>query len=209
MAKEMQRCFPMRMDTDAQNLSNREATAAELMEQLRRLNLKNPCVLALSPAAIAPARSMAAQLGCEWNLFATKKIVPVSQPEVAVGAIAENGEPVWNERYLTALEMNKEDFSSQLPDLRRQIEEMRQTWKVSPHLPDLSGRPLIVIVEGVSSHANTILPIRLLKRLSPSQVIVVLPTATKLAIQELESLVDRVIWRPIVHSAQRRNDEPL
>ena len=67
------------------------------------LSLENTVVLALPRGGVPVGREVAGALGVPIDLLVTRKIGYPLQPELGVGAVAEGGQPVFDEAMLARL----------------------------------------------------------------------------------------------------------
>ena len=88
------------------------AEAGELLGRHRAdLGLDEPVVLGLPRGGVVVAAHAAAVLGVLADVFVARKIGLPRQPEYGVGAIAEGGEPVFDQRALRQLGLSAEDLA--------------------------------------------------------------------------------------------------
>src|SRR5438105_4815033 len=70
-----------------------------------------PLVLALPRGGVPVAREVADALAGPLDVLVTRKIGYPPQPELGVGAIAEGGEPVYDEQFLRRLGLSHGDLA--------------------------------------------------------------------------------------------------
>src|SRR6516162_1036649 len=70
---------------------DREDAARQLAEKLKGRKLQHPLVLAIPRGGVVTGAVLARELGAELDVVLARKLRAPGQPELAVGAVAENG----------------------------------------------------------------------------------------------------------------------
>src|SRR5207249_11117054 len=84
---------------------NREDAAFQLAEKLRARSLRHPLVLAIPRGGVATGAILAQELGAELDVVLSRKLHAPGQPELAIGAVSEDGRVYLN------------DYAREIPDL--------------------------------------------------------------------------------------------
>src|SRR6266487_7122209 len=108
-------------------------------------------VLALPRGGVPVGREVSAALRVPLDVLVTRKIGYPLQPELGVGAVAEGGEPVFDEEMLAHLGLTAAALDpvviSERADLDRRIAEYRG----GRPAPELRGREVIVVDDGLAT----------------------------------------------------------
>ena len=70
---------------------DRRQAAQQLAEKLKRVNGKNPLILAIPRGAVPMAQVMADALNGEMDVVLVHKLRAPGQPELAIGSVDESG----------------------------------------------------------------------------------------------------------------------
>jgi len=70
---------------------NREDAGRRLAEVLKARELHDPLVLAIPRGGVVTGAALARELGAELDVVLSRKLRAPGQPELAIGAISENG----------------------------------------------------------------------------------------------------------------------
>src|SRR5512147_933122 len=131
------------------------AEAAHLLAQrLQGRELHDPLVLAIPRGGVVTGAVLARELGAELDVVLARKLRAPGQPELAVGAIAEEGQvylhqPIEGHLGLTA-EYVARERAHQLNEIARRKDLFRA---VRPPAP-LAGRSVIVTDDGIATGAT-------------------------------------------------------
>src|SRR5438309_12096618 len=82
---------------------NRTEAGRLLAEQLLPLKKDNPLILAIPRGGVPVAVEVARRLGAELDVLIVKKIGAPMNPELAIGAVCEDGTPWYNSRIVSLL----------------------------------------------------------------------------------------------------------
>jgi predicted phosphoribosyltransferase len=72
--------------------ANREDAARQLAEKIKGRKLHEPLVLAIPRGGVVTGAVLAEELGAELDVVLSRKLRAPDQPELAMGAVSEDGE---------------------------------------------------------------------------------------------------------------------
>lgn len=171
----------------------RFADRAEAGQELARKLLKysgRSVVFALPRGGIVPAYEVARELGVPLNLILVKKIGHPYNPEYALCALAEGGEPVCSERSA----VDDKWLENALADARRENERRRRDYFSTDFKPPkVAGKTVIVVDDGIATGLTMEAAIQAIRRQKPSKVVVAVPVAPQDSVSTLRRVADEVI----------------
>jgi predicted phosphoribosyltransferase len=171
---------------------DREEAGELLAEALRPYAGRNPLVLAIPRGAVPMGRVIADRLGGELDVVLVHKLGAPGQPELAVGAIDEEGQVHLNEG-ARLLHIGR-DFIEQECRRQREVLGARRA-RYTPDRPPISpaGRTVIVLDDGIATGATMIAALRAIRRRGPAELVAaaaVMPPETR---ERIEREADRVV----------------
>src|SRR5512137_1559748 len=141
---------------EARMFANREDAARQLADRLRGRELVDPVVLAIPRGGVVTGAVLARELGAELDVVLARKLRAPGQPELAVGAVSEDGQVYLNhyaQEYLDVMEEYLEqERRHQMAEIARRKELFRS---VRPKAP-LAGRSVIVTDDGIATGSTMI-----------------------------------------------------
>lgn len=157
---------------------NRADAARDLAEQLKGRALHDPLVLAIPRGGVVTGAVLARALGADLDVVLSRKLRAPGQPELAIGAVSEDGQAYLNH--------HAQDFQDLLKDYlpeerRHQVAEIARRKKlvraVRPQAP-VAGRSVIVTDDGIATGSTMIAALQTVRTQHPREVIVAVPVAS-------------------------------
>jgi putative phosphoribosyl transferase len=162
-----------------------------LAAELRRLEL-GPCVVAGIPrGGVAVAAPIAEALGAPLVAVHTRKLSLPREPELAFGAMDEDGHTVLDYRATVTLGLGESDVEEIKSDVAREM-----AWRVAsypgPRLADfLPGRTVVLVDDGLATGLTMQAAIAYAHRQGATAIVAAVPCASDRAAYEVGSLLSR------------------
>jgi len=173
--------------------ADRGDAGRQLAGLMADLKLDSPVVFGLPRGGVVVAREVAKALGAPLHVIVVRKLGAPYQPELALGALAEDGSVTLNSELLEEMGLTEADLASVISrekeELRRRVDRYRQ----GRPLANLSGSTALLIDDGLATGATALAAIRMLRKLEASAVVVAAPVGSRATVARLETFADRVI----------------
>jgi len=163
------------------------------MERLRGQPLHDPVVLAIPRGGVETGAAIARGLGCELDVVLARKLRAPHQPELALGAVSEDGDVSLND-FATALTDSGSAFIE--AERQRQLAEIarrRTMFRAVRPQADVKGRTVILTDDGIATGATMIAAIHTVRAAGAKEIIVAVPVGATARIDAIRPLCDRVI----------------
>ncbi len=171
---------------------NRTDVAQQLLEKLRHYQGEDPLVLAIPRGAVPMGRTIALGLGGALDVVLVRKLRAPLQPELAIGAIDENG---WT--YLTDHATHHEvsaDYIATEKLTQLQTLRARRAQYTSGRLPlAVKDRIVIVVDDGLATGATMVAALHGLRARQPARLVCAVPVAPPEAAAKIRPLVDEFV----------------
>ncbi len=130
-------------------------------------------------------------LGLPFDVLVTRKIGAPSNPEYAIGALAETGEAVWNEAEREATDKKALDkvVRHETGEAERRVKKYRQ----GRELPDMEGKTVIIVDDGVATGLTVRAAVASAKGKHAAKIIIAVPHGAKDSLDGLRREVDEVV----------------
>jgi predicted phosphoribosyltransferase len=172
---------------------NREDAACQLAERLKGRKLHDPLILAIPRGGVVTGAVLARDLGVELDVVLSRKLRAPGQPELAIGAISEDGRVYLNHHAQDVLDLTEEYLAE---ERRHQLGEVARRKKlfrgVRPAAP-IAGRSVIVTDDGIATGSTMIAALQAVRTQKPCEVIVAVPVASPDRLKEVRRWCDDVV----------------
>jgi putative phosphoribosyl transferase len=175
-----------------QFLDRRDA-GHKLAAELEPLRTQRPVVVALPRGGVPVAFEVAGLLAAPLEILAVRKLGAPINPELAIGAVAEDGTGVLDQRSASALGMTQSELDTTIAlesqELRRRVERYRDgRARIS-----VVGRSVIVVDDGLATGLTDLAAVRALRKRGARRILVAVPVASSEAVSLLAEAADRVV----------------
>ena len=173
--------------------ANRIDAGRIMAEKLEYLNSKEAVILGIPRGGIIVGAEVARILGSEFDIVLTRKLGSPGNPELAIGAVSENGDVIINK--ILAFESGadkeyiQEEKTRQLAEISRRNKIYR---RLRPRLP-LKGKIAVIIDDGVATGATMQSALMAARREEPKSIIAAFPVGTRDSIAKLSEYADEII----------------
>jgi len=181
-----------------ERLRNRKEAGQKLVSQLQEYKGKNVVVLAIPRGGVVLGYEVAKALEAPLDIVVPRKIGAPGNPELAIGAIAEDGTIVLDEGLLQMFRISNEYLER---ERAAEMAEIRmRTLAFRGGLPplDLSGKVVILVDDGLATGATMKAAVASVRKRGASEIVIAVPVAPPDTVREISKLVDRVVC-PIVY----------
>ena len=154
---------------------------------------RRPVVVALPRGGVPVAFEVACALGASLDILAVRKLGAPGNPELGVGAVAEDGTGVLDPRSAGLLGMTQAMLETTLEleshELRRRVERYRDG---RPSIP-VEGRTVVVVDDGLATGLTDLAAVRALRKRGAAQIVLAVPVGSSEAVAMLAEEVEEII----------------
>ena len=175
--------------------SDRTDAGRKLAKALASYKDQQPVVLALPRGGVPVAAEVAAALKAPVDLILVRKIGVPYHSELAMGAVVDGGEPivVRNEDVIQFAGVSEEDFQAVCDQELAEIERRRKLYLGDRPHPQIAGRTVIVIDDGIATGATTRAALRATRMRKPLKLVLAVPVAPTSTLDALRGEADDTV----------------
>ena len=156
-------------------------------------NRPDVLVLALPRGGVPVAYEVARALNAPLDVFLVRKLGVPGQEELAMGAIATGGVRVLNEDVVSLLQIPDEVIDSIAESEWRELERRERLYRDDRPLPDMHGRTVILIDDGLATGSSMRAAVAALRQQGPARIVVAVPVAAAPTCEDFRAEVDEVV----------------
>jgi predicted phosphoribosyltransferase len=164
--------------------------AAELAAYANRPDV---LVLALPRGGVPVAYEVARALNASLDVFLVRKLGVPGHEELAMGAVATGGVRVLNDEIISDLRIPDYLIDAVAAQEQRELERRERLYRGDRLPPDVRGRTVILVDDGLATGATMYAAIQALRQQQPARIVVAVPTASPETCEALRAEVDEVI----------------
>ena len=150
-------------------------------------------VLALPRGGVPVAYEVAKALQAPLDVFVVRKLGVPGREELAMGAIATGGIRVINEEVVRMLRIPDSVIDAVAAQEQRELERRERLYRDDRPPPDVSGRTVILVDDGLATGSTMRAAIEALRRQHPARIVVAVPVAAPSTYDEFRAEVDDII----------------
>ena len=152
----------------------RDAGRVLARELMRRYRADTPIVLGLARGGVPVGWEVAAALGAPFDVFLVRKLGVPHWPELAMGALTTGGYVVLNDDVIRSEGVTEEQLQATIDSETAELERRERRYRTGPR-PDLRGRTVILVDDGIATGASMLAAVRATRTAGAARVIVAVP----------------------------------
>jgi putative phosphoribosyl transferase len=164
-----------------------------LLAPLEHLRLERPVVVGIARGGMAVAGEVAHALQAPLDVAVVRKVGAPSNPEFAIGAVAEGGLHVIGGGAVRALGLSDTTVASLVADAERELERRLASYRGVRGPVQLAGATAILVDDGLATGRTALAAVRSLRSRGAARVILAAPVASSSAVEALAREADEVV----------------
>ena len=165
----------------------------KLADALAGLAGKDGVVLAIPRGGVVVGAEIAKKLGLELDLIIPRKIGAPHNPEVAIGAVTQDGTTILDRRLIEMIGVGQGELEEKINYEIKEIRRRMSLYKGAEEKQSYEGRQLIVVDDGVATGYTMVAALRSARNLRPRELVLAIPVAPPETLEMLKKEVDRAV----------------
>jgi putative phosphoribosyl transferase len=160
---------------------------------------KDASVIALPRGGVVLGYEISLALRLPLDVLITRKLGVPSNPELAMGALAETGYLHMNADVLREYHVGKGELDEETRRQKGEIQRRIQRYRGGRALPSLKGQTVILVDDGIATGATFYASLGALIKSETTRLVAAVPVAPPRIVAELKTLVDEVV---VLHTSE-------
>ena len=171
---------------------NRVDAGRQLASALQSVS-KSAIVLAIPRGGLVVGFEVAKALSVPLDIVITRKIGAPDNPELAIGAVAEDGTAILDDGLVRMLQVSKGYISEEVEKQKMEIKRRLLRYRGDMPYPILEDREVIVVDDGVATGSTLKAAIMSIRKKRAKTIIVAVPVGPLNTVNELKRIVDNLV----------------
>jgi putative phosphoribosyl transferase len=152
-------------------------------------------VLAIPRGGVVVGYEVATALNLDLDVIVPRKIPAPGQEELAIGAVASWGDHdiIIDEQAIKFLGISDEYVREEAERQLREVNRRLRTYRGTTEPPDVTGRNVILVDDGIATGYTTRAAALALKKLSANRVVLAVPVGPPDSVETLRAYVDELV----------------
>ena len=172
---------------------DRRDAGRQLADRLARFAAAAPVVVAMPRGGVPVAREVADRLAAPLDIIVVRKLGCPWQPELGIGAIAEGGVRIVNDRLVRDLGVRPDQLEEVTAREARELERRVIHYRGERAAIPLTDRVVLLVDDGLATGYTARAAIAALRLAGASRVILAVPVAPPESVEALRSVADEVV----------------
>jgi putative phosphoribosyl transferase len=168
--------------------------AGRRLAKLLKRRIQGLCiVLAIPRGGVVVGYEVAKELGCPLDVVISRKVGAPAQPELAVGAVAEDGVVFVEEEIAGLVGVSRDYVERRAREELREVRRRAEEYRGGREMPDLSGKTVILVDDGLATGLTMMAAVHMARNKGAEKVVVAVPVSPPETVAKLRRHADEVI----------------
>jgi predicted phosphoribosyltransferase len=172
---------------------DREDAAHKLAAALEEFKSRKPLVLAIPRGGVVTGAVLARELGSDLDVVLSRKLRAPDQPELALGAISEDGQVHLNRGVVEALGVCEDYLQQEKQHQLSEIARRKRLFRSVRPEAAIAGRTVIVTDDGIATGSTMMAALETVRPQRPRELIVAVPVAPLDRLAAFEERCDQIV----------------
>lgn len=150
-------------------------------------------MLALPRGGVPVAYEIATRLGAPLDVIVVRKLGVPFRPELAMGAIGEDGARVLDDEVIAASGVTPEELAAVEARERVELERRARRFRAGRPRLDLTGRTALLVDDGIATGSTARAACEVARAHGAARVVLAAPVAPRDAADRLEGVADELV----------------
>lgn len=173
---------------------DRADAGLKLIPQLEKYkSRKDVVVLGLARGGMVVAHAVANGLNVPLDVIIVRKIGAPENEELAIGAIAETGEGIFNDSVIEVLGVSPRYIEEEVSKQKKIAQQRVALYRGNKQGLEVKGKSVVLVDDGIATGASMRVAIRSVRARGAKEIILAVPVGAPEALKQMEKEVDKIV----------------
>ncbi|MFC1845528.1 phosphoribosyltransferase [Candidatus Dependentiae bacterium] len=154
---------------------------------------KEAIVIGLPRGGVVTAFEVATALGLDLDIIVTRKIGAPMQPELAVGALSQDGGQKLDYDLMTRLGLSEADLEPIIAAEQKELARRLSLYRQNREPLSLEGSVAIIVDDGIATGATMLAAIDSARTMGAKKIVVAVPVCPPDSLRKIEKVADELV----------------
>lgn len=180
-------------DTGWVRFRDRDEAGRQLAGRLAHVVTERPVIVAVPRGGVPVGAQIAAALGAPLDVILVRKVGAPERPELAAGALGEDGVTVQNVAVLQQLGLSWDDLSDEVEARWAELRARQRELRGDRPRVDLRDRTVVLVDDGIATGSTVVAAMRVVRAVGARRIVLAVPVAPLETVESMETLADEVV----------------
>lgn len=156
-------------------------------------NNKDAIIIGLPRGGVVTAYEVAKLLNLDLDIIVVRKIGAPMQPELALGALTQEGEPILDESLMRMVGVTKKDLEQIIDQEKIELQRRLDMYRGNKPSLDLENKIAILVDDGLATGATMLAAILSARNLKAKKIVVAVPVSPIATLKKIQKDVDEIV----------------
>ena len=173
---------------------DREEAGQLLADELKKLNLENPFILAIPRGGVIIGKIVAGGLSAPVDVVVCRKLGVPGHEELGFGAIAPGDVLVINDEIIKNLSIGSDTIDAVRESEKQELARRESVYRSQKGAPSITDKDVVIVDDGIATGVTIRAAIKYIKSLNPQQIIVAAPVCAADSAVEIKKEVEKTVF---------------
>ncbi len=165
----------------------------KMAKELLDYKKDNPIILAIPRGGVVAGFEVAKKLGAPLDIVVPRKIPAPYNPELGIGAVAQDGTIIIDQRIKEQLSISDEYIQEEAERQIKEIERRIKVYRGDKEPISVKDRVVILVDDGIATGVTMRAAIRSIRKQNPKKIVVAVPVGPPGTVRRIEEEADEVV----------------
>jgi putative phosphoribosyl transferase len=172
---------------------NRTSAGRQLAQALEKFRGENLLVLGIPRGGVVVAAEVARALGATLDLIIPRKIAAPGNEELAIGAVATEGQVILNKGLVASLGISEEYIQEQVGKEIKEIRRRRHRYLGDENEPDVGNKVVLIVDDGLATGYTALAAVEATRALGGKKIVLAVPVGPPDTVARLSEAVNELV----------------